>query len=403
MLQQTKQALIFPFILVFVEIITYLSTDMYLPALPMLAEQFKVSQSLAQYTQTFWFLGSASIQLLIGPLAIKYGRKFVMLIGIIIFMFASFLCAFTSDIGWFLAARFFQGTTVCVVIVAGYATIHDLYSGKKAVQILAAMGSITILAPALGPTLGALIIAAKNWQMIFWILTFGALLGTLGIYLFMPNNNTSCLEQQIVQKFNIRNLANDYKNILLNKNFIRITLINCFVIICFFIWIVESPFIIVNTYHQSQLYFGFIQFVVFAGFILGAQISKRLVVNKTAKQLCDRGMLVLGTGLIIFIAFAYYQLSMNLIITGMVLLATGAAMVSGILNRMAIESVTQPMEHRVAIFSTLISISAFFASYMVTYIVNVNFYSIALLMAGFIFSAQLIYFTIRSNLQLKNN
>src|SRR5438067_1550274 len=97
-----KQILIFPFVLVFIEIIVYLSTDMYLPALPLLTQEFGISKELVQYTLALWFLGSTSMQLIIGPLAIYYGRKLILLIWIALFIFTAIVCATTHNIHWFL-------------------------------------------------------------------------------------------------------------------------------------------------------------------------------------------------------------------------------------------------------------------------------------------------------------
>ena len=93
-----KQLLLFPFVLVFLEMVTFLSTDMYLPALPILLEDFNITQDIAQYTLSFWFLGSMSMQLILGPMTEKYGRKPILTIAIIIFILSSFICSYTDNI-----------------------------------------------------------------------------------------------------------------------------------------------------------------------------------------------------------------------------------------------------------------------------------------------------------------
>src|ERR1700685_1274667 len=99
-----KTAFWFPFSIVFFEIATYLANDMYLAGLPSLMIDFQITQALAQDTLLYWFLGSASMQLLMGPLSDRYGRKIILLLGAMCFTMASVVCALTSQIFPFLVA-----------------------------------------------------------------------------------------------------------------------------------------------------------------------------------------------------------------------------------------------------------------------------------------------------------
>lgn len=86
-----------------------LSIDMYLPALPLIAEQFNTTPSLVQLSLTFFVVGMASGQLIIGPLSDVRGRRKPLLIGLIIYSIASLLCAFSTSIWGFILLRFIQG------------------------------------------------------------------------------------------------------------------------------------------------------------------------------------------------------------------------------------------------------------------------------------------------------
>ncbi len=88
--------------------IAYLSNDMYLPALPQMTQALSTTPALTQMSLTTWFFGAASMQLLLGPLSDKYGRRPILLGGGVIFIAATLICAITSDISTLLVARFFQ-------------------------------------------------------------------------------------------------------------------------------------------------------------------------------------------------------------------------------------------------------------------------------------------------------
>src|SRR3990167_5046784 len=121
-----KLAILFPVLLALYEICTYLSNDAYLPALPHIAHDLFTSNHLVQLTLTTWFMGSASMQLFLGPIADRIGRRPVLLLGGLVFIAVTTGCAITNNIYTMLVLRFIQGATITSMIVAGYATIHEL-------------------------------------------------------------------------------------------------------------------------------------------------------------------------------------------------------------------------------------------------------------------------------------
>ena len=388
-----KQLLFFPFLLVFIEVVTYLSTDMYLPALPSIAEYFTVSHAMAQYTQTLWFVGSMSMQLFLGPLCELYGRKEILLIGIITFFVSSLICGLTSSITFFLIARFFQGTTVCCVIVAGYALIHELYSGKRAVQILAIMSSITILAPALGPLLGAIIINFSAWQNIFIILAFLSVIGLFGISCTLPVSN-----KDSAKKINLWQEVSTYKAIVCNRTFISIASVNSLLIINFFMWIVESPFIIIGKYNLSEFYFAILQLVVFGGYILGAQLARKLIISFSTNKILTLGFSIISISLLLFLMASLTDSSTLWVVLAMAGVALGSSSMSGVFNRLAISSSTEPMSHRVAIYTLMVSLAASVGSYIVTLDSEQSFTHLGYMMAACFILAISIFMSIRKQI-----
>jgi len=90
--------IIFPLLLVLYEIATYLTNDAYLPALPNIVSDLATTNYLAQLTLTAWFLGSASLQLILGPISDYYGRRPVLLTGGIVFIISTIICTLTNNI-----------------------------------------------------------------------------------------------------------------------------------------------------------------------------------------------------------------------------------------------------------------------------------------------------------------
>src|SRR3990167_10673607 len=98
--------LLFPLVFVAYETTCYLANDMYLPALPSIALDLQADQHLAQLTLTWWFVGTATFQLLLGPLADRYGRRSVLFGGGLLFITSLWVCVFTNNIYVMIVARF---------------------------------------------------------------------------------------------------------------------------------------------------------------------------------------------------------------------------------------------------------------------------------------------------------
>src|SRR3954469_3842145 len=108
-----------------------LSIDMYLPALPHIAEELNTTQSFVQLSLTLFMLGLALGQLLVGPLSDVRGRRTPLLIGLAIYSIASLLCAFSPSIWIFITLRFIQGLSGAAGIVLSRAIVRDIYSGLE--------------------------------------------------------------------------------------------------------------------------------------------------------------------------------------------------------------------------------------------------------------------------------
>lgn len=356
-----RTVLIFPITLVLYEIATYLSNDMYLPSLPNIVADLGIDQDTGQHTLLYWFLGSASMQLLLGPISDKYGRRVVLLTGGVFYILATFVCAMSDNVTAILIARFIQGCTVCSCVVAGYAAIHEQYDSALAIRIIAIMGSITILAPAFGPLLGAIILQIGDWRDIFFLLAYMSLFLVIALWRVMPGTLDTHHDM------NLKSVLNDYKNIAFNWIFLRYALPFCFLFLGFICWIVESPFIIIETHGKSAMYYGIVQLLVFGFFMVGAQITNLTVHRLGAGKLITLGMIISLLAAIFLLSLNFIAPNqLNPVIGGMVLLSLGASMAFGPLNRLAIEACEEPMGCRMAIFSSYMSIFGVVATYIVT-------------------------------------
>lgn len=381
-----KKSLLFPIALVFYEIVTYLSNDMYLPSLPQITRDMHITQDLAEYTLLFWFLGSASMQLFMGPLSDRYGRKIVLLIGCLLYMVSSFVCAITPNIYLFLGARFIQGTSICSMVVAGYAAIHESYDSTQAIKIIALMGSVSILAPAFGPLLGAVIVTYYDWRYIFYVLGFSAIIAMLFLGKVMPETNP------VKVPLHFKDIMVDFLIIAKRKQFLHFMLPYCLLFVSFICWIVESPFVIIDVHHKTPLEYGYIQLAVFGAFIAGAQIVHFCAGRVTPKRLINIGMSIALAAVLMLVLVSILNSEAYYAPIGLIMLfSMGAAIAFGPLNRSAIESCTEPMGRRMSIFSTYMNTFGVIGTVLVTLFNDKTMANLSLLIAGGVILAFIVY------------
>ena len=161
-----------------------LSTDLYLPALPTMSTYFHVSSALTNLTLVSFFFFYAVGTLFWGPMSDKYGRKKILLIGTIFYVFASVACAASLNVYMLIAARIVQGIGAGAITAVSMALIKDCFSGKQRETILAIVQSVAGLAPMIAPVLGAILLQFTDWRGSFIVLTVVGLLCLLLAFLY---------------------------------------------------------------------------------------------------------------------------------------------------------------------------------------------------------------------------
>lgn len=353
---------LFPCFLVLYEVTNYLANDMYLPALPQIVRDLDTTAQLAQQTLTVFFLGSASLQLLLGPLSDRWGRRPILFAGGLLFLLSTLFCMLATDIHALLIARFFQGCAVCSVVTAGYSSIHELYAHTRAIQILAIMGSVTVLAPAFGPLLGSLTLQWFTWRGIFGLLLVWAFIALLALWFFMPESNPK--EQR--HPLSWQRLFDNYLSVLRNPIFMQNTLMFCCTFLGMIAWIAGGPFLVITKFHLSTFVFGLFQAMIFGSLILGAQFVNHRVKAVGAGRLIQWGLrIILFSGVLaLVLTWLFPQFLFGLVVSLMIF-TFGSSLVDNPAHRIAIEACSVPMGARVAVFSTMMCLSGFIGGLLV--------------------------------------
>lgn len=347
----------FPLLLVCYELSNYLANDAYLPALPQLAHDLSIDANVAQLTLTVFFMGTAMMQLIFGPITDRVGRRPVLLGSGLFFITATLLCATTANIHLFLGARFIQGTAITAMLVSGYATVHELFEHKQAIKTLAWMGAITVLAPAFGPLLGSVILLFSGWRTIFIILAVWASIALIGLYYLMPE---TCTEFKPIA---VKSIAKSYWNVVCNPRFIIPAMTLCFLFALMIAWIAAGPFIVMERFNYTPMMFGVLQAFIFSSYIFGTRWVNRLIGRHSIKSIMTKALIItfiFGSSVLVLIAL--FPRSLFDVIVPMMGIAFGSGLSFAVLNRTAIEASTESMGVTMAVFSTFMGLSCVLGS-----------------------------------------
>lgn len=273
---QNTSAKHFPFILIIIfgVMTTFgpLSIDMYSPSLPNVQHAFSSTTSEIQLTISFAMIGLALGQFFFGPLSDAFGRKKIALTILVIYMLASLIAVFTTDLYFFLFLRLLQGLTAGGSIVIAKASIGDKFSGDEMAKFLTSLmvvnGIITIIAP----LLGGFALTISTWRSIFVILTIITIIVIIGVLMKMPS--TDQFERKIL---NYGRIFKDFGQLLKKPSFVIPMLLQGLTYVMLFSYSAASPFITQKIYSLSPQQFSMILAVNGIGLILVSQIVALLV------------------------------------------------------------------------------------------------------------------------------
>ncbi len=262
-----------------------LSIDMYLPALPKLADALRASASQAQLSLTACLLGLALGQILVGPVSDVRGRRGPLLIGLVTYAVTALACVFAPSIAIFIPLRFVQGLAGAAGIVIARAAVRDLYEGPELTRFYALLMLVNGVAPILAPVLGGLILQVASWRGVFVVLTAAGGLMLLAVLFGLPET----LPPARRSGGGIRNTLRTFGSLVKNRSFMGYALSQGFVSAAMFAYIAGSPFVVQDIFGLSPQLFSLFFAINGLGIIVAGQITGRL-----ADRVGERKLLVAG-------------------------------------------------------------------------------------------------------------
>ncbi|MGH6960163.1 MAG: multidrug effflux MFS transporter, partial [Dongiaceae bacterium] len=249
-----------------------ISTDLYLPSLPGLARAFGVDMPAVQLTLSVFLVGLATAQLIYGPLSDRFGRRPVLLFGLVLYVAASIVCMLAPSIPVLIGARFAQAVGACVGPVLGRAIVRDVYGRDGAARVLAYMSAAMALAPALGPILGGFLEVWFGWRANFLALVVYGSAGMILALALLPETNRT---PDVQAAHPLRILAG-YRGLIGHRVYVGYVPCCAFAYSGIFAFISGSSFVLMDVVGLGPDAYGFCFAAVVVGYIIGTLLAGRL-------------------------------------------------------------------------------------------------------------------------------
>ncbi|HCW46816.1 MAG TPA: multidrug transporter MdfA, partial [Erwiniaceae bacterium] len=324
------------------------------PGMLLVTSEFHVGAEWVSTSLTAYLIGGILLQWQLGPLSDKYGRRPVMLAGVLFFIVCCAMTHWVASIEQFVALRFFQGASLCFIGAVGYAAIQEAFDEARSVRIMALMANVALLAPLAGPLAGAAFLTVGDWRTMFWLFALLAAVALIGLWRAMPE---TAGDRSV--SISLKSLGRAYLALARDRQVMSGSLAIGLVFIPILAWVALSPVILIHDEGLTRMDYALLQLPVFLAMIAG-----NLTLSRLASRLPIEGPLRFGAwpilaGLMLATLTSIIDRHSYLWLTaGLSIYAWGAGMVNAGLYRLTLFSSTAG-KGSVAAMLGMVSILAF--------------------------------------------
>lgn len=239
---------------------TPLSIDMYLPALPVITTDLQGSVGDIQLTLSAFMIAFGAGQIFYGPAGDRFGRRPVILSGLVIYVLASIGCAFAAEAGQLVLLRFLQGLAACGGVVLARTMVRDLAEKDQAARAMSLMMACTSIAPMLAPLIGGQVLWFLGWRAIFWVLATVGVFALFAAWLRLPET----LRPEYRQPLVVSSILKRFGELVRHRAFMGYAFTSTFMFSALLSFLSGSPFVFIEKYGIAPRAYG----LIFGGMIV---------------------------------------------------------------------------------------------------------------------------------------
>ena len=281
--------------------------DLFVPSFPELQNHFGLSASWIEALLSVNFIGYCLSLFVVGGLADRYGRKPVILSGLIIFVMGSVLCLWTPSYNVMLSGRFFQGVGVAAPAILSFLIIADTYPLKQQQYLMAMLNGVMNTSVAIAPVVGSYITLYFHWQGNFTVLLLLGVMVLLMTIIFIPKYKLPAHPADIA--------FSGYLTLFRSKPLMLLMANLVFMFMPYWVFVGMSPLLYMKSLNVSLAHFGYYQGLLALIFALGSVLFGVVMHRYEQKKLLSRASKIYIASLV-SIALVTFQNSVNpLVIT----------------------------------------------------------------------------------------
>lgn len=249
-----------------------LAIDMYLPALPGIAQELGVPITTVERSLASYFIGISFGQALYGPLSDRFGRKPPLYVGLAIFVSASLGCAFTTSVNQLVIFRFLQALGGCAPLVVPRAVVRDYFDGRESVRMLSMLILVMMMGPILAPYIGGQLLVRFGWRSMFFVLAGYGLVWLVIAAWLLPES----LRPGRRRRESLAVITATYLRILRDREYLAWVLSGGFIFAGLLAYISGSSFVYIELFHVPPERFGLYFGANAIGLMIASQINRYL-------------------------------------------------------------------------------------------------------------------------------
>ena len=279
-------------------VFTPIGIDMYLPALPTIAREFRSPIAAIEHSLAAFFLGLCLGQAAVGPLSDRFGRRMPIIIGLGLYVLGATACALATGPLTLDAARFVQAVGGCAGTVLARACVRDLFPPKDAARIFAQMLLILSVSPLFAPFLGGWLLPLVGWRGIFWVQGATAVLTLFLVVAQLPESHPGS-----DRRLHPLHVLKDYWVIATDKNFYRYIIPAVITGGGLYVFLTGWPHVVIGLFHIAPQYFGFTFVMNGVGLIAFSQGTAKWLKHRPGEPLLFAAIIgnaLLGAGALLF-------------------------------------------------------------------------------------------------------
>ena len=240
-----------------------------LPALPVIKQKFYVTNDVAQLTLSLSMLAIAIGTLVYGPLSDKFGRKRVMLIGIVITIFGSIVCFVADSIMLLISGRFIQAFGGAVGLVLARAIVRDVYGPEEAARVIATLVMVMVVLPMMSPALGGELMQRFGFESVFIVIAFASAIAFVFLFLWLPETLAKPVPFE-----GVKSMLMTFSKLFASRVFCGYAFCVTFVSVVFFSFISAAPEIMISVLKRPPTEYGYYFIMIPAGFMTGNYVAR---------------------------------------------------------------------------------------------------------------------------------